>query len=65
MENLPSSQELLMSIICFAQFVLLGTFAAILSAHRSDIIEKTEEAEESTLGGASLGTYEAPNLAAE
>lgn len=53
-DSLPSGQELLMSMICFAQFVLLGTFAAILAAHRSEIIEKDSE---STVDN---GTYDTP-----
>ena len=29
-----------MSLLCFAQCVLLGSFAVILGAHRAEIIEK-------------------------
>lgn len=54
-DNINSVQELLMSMICFAQFVLLGTFAAILGAHRSEIIEKSEVDE----------AYETPYAAAD
>ena len=63
-DGLPAGQELLMSMICFAQFVLLGTFAAILSAHRSDILEKSED---DNTGGVvpAAGTYEAPNVHTE
>jgi hypothetical protein len=32
-----------MAIVCLFQSVLLGTFAAILGAHRSEILEKQEE----------------------
>jgi hypothetical protein len=51
-----------MSMICFAQFVLLGTFAAILAAHRSDILEKHEEED---VQQQTVGTYEASYVAAE
>jgi hypothetical protein len=54
--SLPSGQELLMSTISFSQFILLGTFAAILAAHRSEIIEKEEE-------NAEVATYETPYTA--
>ena len=32
-----------MAFFCLMQCVLLGTFAAILGAHRSEILEKQEE----------------------
>lgn len=54
-DDLPSGQETFMSFLCFVQFVLLGSFAFILAAHRSEIIEK-EDATES-------GTYETPYTA--
>ncbi len=58
MDHLPSGQELLMSIICFAQFLLLGTFASILAAHRTEIIEKDNETIDND-------TYETPYTAAQ
>lgn len=39
-----------MSILCLVQCILLGSFAAILGAHRSDIMEKSVTGEESTEG---------------
>ena len=63
-DGLPAGQELMMSMICFAQFVLLGTFAAILSAHRSDILEKSEDDDAGDVVAAA-GTYEAPNVHTE
>jgi hypothetical protein len=53
LDGLPNGQELFLSMVCFAQFLLLGTFAAILAAHRSEIIDKENDNEDS-------GTYETP-----
>ena len=53
-DGMSSLQESFMALLSFSQFALLGTFAAILAAHRSEIIEK----EDDTIDGA--GTYEAP-----
>ena len=54
-DGMSSLQESFMALLSFSQFALLGTFAAILAAHRSEIIEKEDEG---TMDGA--GTYEAP-----
>jgi len=56
MDDLPSGQELLMSLICFTQFLLLGTFASILAAHRTEIIEKEND-------NTDAETYETPYTA--
>mmetsp|Transcript_5390 Transcript_5390/g.8507 ORF Transcript_5390/g.8507 Transcript_5390/m.8507 type:complete len:175 (+) Transcript_5390:336-860(+) len=42
-DELPIFTETLMALFCLCQSVLLGTFAAILGAHRSEILEKQEE----------------------
>lgn len=42
-DNLPVVTETIMAFFCLMQCVLLGTFAAILGAHRSEILEKHEE----------------------
>ncbi len=34
-----AKQEVLMSLLCVIQSVLLGSFAAILGAHRSEILD--------------------------
>jgi uncharacterized membrane-anchored protein len=40
MANLSSKEEKLMALLAFLQSVLLGSFAAILAAHRSEILDK-------------------------
>lgn len=35
-----------MSLLCLVQSVLLGSFAAILGAHRSEILDKPQSYEE-------------------
>jgi len=45
-----------MSILCLIQCILLGSFAAILGAHRSDMIDKNT-GEEASEGGSA---YEPP-----
>lgn len=55
-DGLPSKQELLMSFLCLVQSVLLGSFAAILGAHRSEIMEKETG---STMDGSE--TYDPPH----
>lgn len=55
-DQLPAGQETLMALLCFFQFALLGTFAAILAAHRSDIIDKDSMDDNAT--------YETPYTAA-
>ena len=42
-DNLPVVTETIMAFFCLMQCVLLGTFAAILGAHRSEILEKHEQ----------------------
>ncbi|KAG7352486.1 hypothetical protein IV203_029235 [Nitzschia inconspicua] len=42
-DGLPVFTETMMAFLCLSQSVLLGTFAAILGAHRSEILEKQEE----------------------
>jgi hypothetical protein len=39
-DELSAKQESIMSLLCFLQCILLGSFAMILGAHRSEIIEK-------------------------
>jgi hypothetical protein len=43
-----SKQEVLMSLLCVLQSVLLGSFAAILGAHRSEILEKPGDVDMAT-----------------
>ena len=38
--SLSAKQETLMSLFCLIQCILLGSFAAILGAHRSEILDK-------------------------
>ena len=38
-----SKEEALMAILALCQAILLGSFAAILAAHRSEILDKPEE----------------------
>jgi hypothetical protein len=38
--SMSSKQESLMSFFCLIQCILLGSFAAILGAHRSEILDK-------------------------
>ena len=40
---LPSAQESVESILCLTQAILLASFAVILSAHQSDILDKKSE----------------------
>jgi hypothetical protein len=49
MANLSSKEEKLMALLAFLQSVLLGSFAAILAAHRSEILDKP------TVGNGSAG----------
>lgn len=42
-------QEIWMAMFAFIQSLLLGSFAAILAAHRSEILEKTSTAEDETV----------------
>lgn len=40
-------EEFIMSILCLVQCALLASFAMILGAHRTDIMEKNTSGEES------------------
>jgi hypothetical protein len=42
-DQLPVLTETIMAFFCLLQSLLLGTFAAMLGAHRSEILEKQEE----------------------
>jgi len=42
-DGLPVVTESVMAFLCLLQCILLGTFAAILGAHRSEILEKQDE----------------------
>ena len=44
-----------MAFFCLCQSLLLGTFAAILGAHRSEILEKQEEHASRMVGSATGG----------
>jgi hypothetical protein len=58
-DSLPAGQETFMSIMCMIQCLLLGSFAAILGAHRSDIIDKDGEVD--VIGSTDMSdTYEPP-----
>ena len=51
------------AFICFVQAVLLGSFAATLAAHRSEILDQKISIESSAGGGGGGedgGTYDAP-----
>eukprot|EP00531_Pseudo-nitzschia_arenysensis_P016065 CAMPEP_0116133798 /NCGR_PEP_ID=MMETSP0329-20121206/10302_1 /TAXON_ID=697910 /ORGANISM="Pseudo-nitzschia arenysensis, Strain B593" /LENGTH=173 /DNA_ID=CAMNT_0003628461 /DNA_START=260 /DNA_END=781 /DNA_ORIENTATION=+ len=52
-DGLPIVTESVMAFFSLAQCILLGTFAAILGAHRSEILEKQEE---SPIGSESFGS---------
>jgi hypothetical protein len=58
-DELPATQETFMSFLCLTQCILLGSFAAILGAHRSEIIEKQGGVEMAGSGDMS-DTYEPP-----
>eukprot|EP00934_Nitzschia_sp_Nitz4_P005575 Nitzschia sp. Nitz4//scaffold235_size30605//652//1413//NITZ4_007969-RA/size30605-augustus-gene-0.15-mRNA-1//-1//CDS//3329543435//5565//frame0 len=66
MDGLPAGRETRMAIVCFLQFGLLGSFATILAAHRSEIIEKDEMTEAGTYDTpyTAEGTYDTPYTAA-
>jgi hypothetical protein len=42
-DGYSGAQEGFMSLLCFAECALLGSFAAILGAHRSEILEKADD----------------------
>jgi uncharacterized membrane-anchored protein len=71
--NLSSKEEKLMAFLALLQSLLLGSFAAILAAHRSEILEKptTGSMSNTTIIGGVGGSknnygddsaYEAPTL---
>jgi hypothetical protein len=43
MEGYSGAQEGFMSLLCFMECALLGSFAAILGVHRSEILEKGDD----------------------
>jgi hypothetical protein len=45
-DGYSGAQEGFMSLLCFMECALLGSFAAILGAHRSEILEKGEDPNE-------------------
>lgn len=51
--ELPVDGERLNGFVCLMQSILLAAFAAILAAHRSEILDKKISTEDD-------GTYEAP-----
>lgn len=58
LESVGFQEEFIMSILCLVQCILLGSFAAILGAHRSDIMEKSTDGD-STEGESA---YEPPRV---
>ena len=71
MSNLSSKEEKLMALLALLQSVLLGSFAAILAAHRSEILDKptsSTPSNKSNNNGLSSSNhhdepaYEAPSL---
>jgi hypothetical protein len=59
-DQLPVFTETIMAFFSLVQCVLLGTFAAILGAHRSEILEKQEENASSSRIVGEEDTYETP-----
>eukprot|EP00580_Thalassiosira_gravida_P008152 CAMPEP_0201649238 /NCGR_PEP_ID=MMETSP0493-20130528/39048_1 /ASSEMBLY_ACC=CAM_ASM_000838 /TAXON_ID=420259 /ORGANISM="Thalassiosira gravida, Strain GMp14c1" /LENGTH=129 /DNA_ID=CAMNT_0048125073 /DNA_START=125 /DNA_END=514 /DNA_ORIENTATION=- len=57
--DMPVDGERLNGFVCLVQAVLLGSFAAILAAHRSEILDQKISAEDDE-----DVTYEAPKRAA-
>ena len=57
-DQLPVLTETIMAFFCLLQSLLLGTFAAMLGAHRSEILEKQEENASRIVTGE--GPYETP-----
>jgi hypothetical protein len=57
-----SKQEVLMSLFCVVQSILLGSFAAILGAHRSEILEKPGDVD-MTNSNDNSDTYSPPQSA--
>eukprot|EP00957_Ditylum_brightwellii_P178386 13587415-Ditylum_brightwellii.AAC.1 len=56
MMDLPSAQEGFNALLCLIESILLGTFSAILVAHRSKIL--TSPADESVVSGDVDESYE-------
>jgi hypothetical protein len=60
-KNLSSKQEHLMSLFCFIESILLGSFAAILGAHRSEILDKpVRDGVDQVASNEGSETYEPP-----
>jgi hypothetical protein len=58
-----SHEEHLMAILALFQSILLGSFAAILAAHRSEILDKNNHHHHSTSAAAtSSSQYSAPEI---
>ena len=55
-----SFQEWIMALFCFLQTVLLGSFAAILGAHRSEILDSNKDGVNAVGSLDESGTYETP-----
>ena len=51
MANLSSKEEKIMAALAFVQSILLGSFAGILAAHRSEIIDKPNASSSSNPSG--------------
>jgi signal transduction histidine kinase len=65
--NMPNKAESIMAFLALCQSVLLGSFAAILAAHRSEILDKPENSAMEMTGeahGAPTVSYEAPGTMA-
>jgi hypothetical protein len=61
--EMSAKEERLMAILALGQSVLLGSFAAILAAHRSEILDKPDvehASVESTTTPNDDSTYDAP-----
>jgi hypothetical protein len=64
---MPNKAESIMAFLALCQSVLLGSFAAILAAHRSEILDKPENSAMEMTGeahGAPTVSYEAPGTMA-
>jgi len=56
-DELPVVTETIMAFFCLMQCILLGTFAAILGAHRSEILEKQEESVSAPRSGSGQDSF--------
>lgn len=65
-ENTGFQEELIMAVLSLLQCMLLGSFAAILGAHRSAILDKNSpaylEATDSEAGEEDVADYEPPRV---